>query len=136
VTDPISEELKFAWPPSAEDRDDSVEILKDTLRLLEERDQDHEVRPVLVLTALGMAAMAGLETGIRVDPADPDRPVAYVELPTGQVSWRMPAHQRPYDGHTTAEKYARIKAYVGQPASPLRGVDEGVDQGARDGLGQ
>lgn len=49
--------------------------------------------------------------------------VVYIELPEGQVSWhiheselplfaRLPRGTTPWDGHTTDEKYARIRAYV------------------------
>ena len=45
----------------------------------------------------------------------------YIDLPTGQVSWHfhdreahwfagMPAYSKPWDGHTTEEKYRRLNA--------------------------
>jgi hypothetical protein len=117
VTKPISEELGFDWPPGEEERADSLELLQDTLRLVEEHDENYEARYVLVMTALGIAAYLGMEAGIRIDPAQPEWPVAYIELPTGQVSWHLPAHKTPYDGHSTPEKYERIKAWTGgEPA--------------------
>jgi hypothetical protein len=44
----------------------------------------------------------------------------YIELPTGQVSWHyhdreaylfegLPAYTKPWDGHTTEQKYERIE---------------------------
>jgi hypothetical protein len=63
------------------------------------------------------------------DPAEPDWPVLYVTLPTGQASWHIApddvelfSHVDVYDnatpgapqwdGHTTEEKYERIAAHV------------------------
>ena len=46
------------------------------------------------------------------DPVDPRPIVVYLELPTGQVSWHLPAHPEQWDGHDTATKYDRIAAYV------------------------
>jgi hypothetical protein len=113
MSNAISEELGFEWPPNAADKADALDILKDNLRLIEEYDQNYEIRYVLVLTALGMAVSGGLEVGFRIDPAEPDWPVAYIELPTGQVSWHMPAHKREFDGHSSPEKYQRINAWIG-----------------------
>lgn len=60
--------------------------------------------------AAGFAANAGLAVGIAIDPEQPDWPVLYIELGDGigQVSWHVPAHPVPFDGHDTAEKYKRI----------------------------
>lgn len=44
----------------------------------------------------------------------------YIDLPTGQASWHyhdkeaylfddLPAYTKPWDGHTTVEKYARLE---------------------------
>lgn len=82
--------------------------LKDTLEAIEENDTDYDKRERLVYEALLWARAAGLEAGFRFDPNEPEWPVAYVELPTGQVSWHMPQHSKPYDGHTTEEKHERI----------------------------
>jgi hypothetical protein len=38
--------------------------------------------------------------------------VAFIELPTGQVSWHIESPDIKYDGHTTEEKYKRIQEYV------------------------
>lgn len=57
---------------------------------------------------------------IQPDPAEPDWPVLYIQLPTGQCTWHIResdielfAHVRrdvyePWDGHTTEEKYERV----------------------------
>lgn len=66
----------------------------------------------LVLQAVALAAEQGLMAGFRLDPAEPEWPVAYIELPTGQVSWHMPQHPKAWDGHTAEEKYRRVTHYV------------------------
>lgn len=104
---------EFTWPPEEGDRDDALDILKDTLRLIREQDTSYEPRYALVLLAVAMAVTGGLKAGFAIDPAEPDWPVAFIELPTGQVSWHMPAHPVPFDGHSTPEKYDRTKAYIG-----------------------
>ena len=59
---------------------------------------------------------------------DPEREgwlIAYADLPTGQVSWHIPPADRDlfenarfapdvvWDGHSTAEKYARVREAIG-----------------------
>ncbi len=50
----------------------------------------------------------------------------YIDLPTGQASWHyhdshahlfahLPAYTKPWDGHTTDEKYKRVRALTGGP---------------------
>ena len=75
-------------------------------------DTDYPVRYGLVLHAMAAAHSAGYRTGIAIDPAEPAWPVVYIELPTGQVSWHMPAHGDAYDGHTTSEKYFRVQRWI------------------------
>ena len=62
------------------------------------------------------------------DPATPDWAVLTIELPTGQASWHIanadmdlfrhvqptPRYARGWDGHTTDEKYARIRHLTAQ----------------------
>lgn len=79
---------------------------------IQENDTQYHIRYGLVLMALGYAADLGLPAGIRIDPAEPEWPVVYIELPTGQVSWHMPQHPVPWDGHDTEEKYRRIREYT------------------------
>lgn len=90
----------------------SLTTLQITLAEIERNDTNYDVRYGLVLDAMAAAHGAGYPTGIAIDPNDPDRPVVYIQLPTGQVSWHMPAHPTPYDGHDTPEKYHRIRAYL------------------------
>lgn len=72
----------------------------------------YDARNVLVLQALGTAAATGIPAGIRLDVSEPEWPVVYFELPTGQVSWHLPEHQCEWDGHTTEQKHRRVLAYV------------------------
>jgi hypothetical protein len=52
----------------------------------------------------------------------------YIDLPTGQASWhyhdsqawmfaKLPAYHKPYDNHTTTEKYSRIEAMLSAGAA-------------------
>lgn len=56
------------------------------------------------------------------DPAEPDWAVVTIETPQGQMSWHVApddmdlfghvpreAPKRPWDGHSTEEKYARLR---------------------------
>ena len=82
------------------------------LELAVESDTIYELRRQYVYNALGAALMLGYEAGVRIDPEAPDWPVAYIELPQGQVSWHMPEHINAWDGHSTEVKFARIVAHV------------------------
>ena len=73
---------------------------------------DYAARYPLVFCAAALALQAGYAAGIRIDPAEPNWPVVYIELPTGQVSWHMPQHPVEWDSHDTAEKYRRIREFV------------------------
>ena len=86
--------------------------LAETLSGIEKADVDYPARYILVLEALALAVESGYDAGIRIDPVDPTWPVVYIELPTGQVSWHMPEHKLPWDGHTTEDKYARIREFA------------------------
>lgn len=74
-------------------------------------DHDYEARYGLVLDAVA-AHHAGLPAGFCCTADDPEWPIAFIELPTGQASWRVPQHVRAWDGHTTEEKYARIERFL------------------------
>lgn len=65
----------------------------------------------------------------------------YIDLPTGQVSWHfhdsqadlfkdLPAYTKPWDGHTTEEKYARLAKLKNQEqqVARLRGHFESLDR--------
>lgn len=82
------------------------------LGAIEFNDTEYEPRYGLVLDAVALAHRLGFPAGVRIDPASPDWPVAFIELPTGQVSWHLPAHPTAYDGHDTPEKYRRIDRWI------------------------
>lgn len=73
---------------------------------------DYAKRYVLLITAHMCALRCGIPSGFRIDPADPDWPVLFFELPTGQVSWHVEPHASVWDGHTNAEKHQRIQACI------------------------
>ena len=70
-------------------------------------------RNTLIWQALALAIDRGIPAGVGYDPADPRPVVVYLELPgVGQVSWHLPAHPYPWDGHSTGGKYQRVAAYL------------------------
>lgn len=90
-----------------------IEELYNLLQAAEGCDQtgDYDRRYGWIILAMAKAHTIGLRVGVRIDPKEPDWPVVFIELPTGQVSWHMPPHAREWDGHTTEEKYARIREF-------------------------
>lgn len=85
---------------------------KKVLTEIKLNDTNYAERYHLVFKAIHYALVIGYDAGIRIDPKEPKWPVAYIELPTGQVSWHMPEHTKPYDGHSTEEKYQRIEQFI------------------------
>jgi hypothetical protein len=75
-------------------------------------DENYSIRYPLVFQAVHLALELGYSAGIRIDANEPTWPVAYIELPNGQVSWHMPQHEVCWDGHTTADKYDRIREFL------------------------
>lgn len=73
-----------------------------------------------VVIALARAARAlGHDAYIGEDPEEPEWPVLFIELPTGQVSWHIWPEDLvgvddfdragdAWDGHDTEEKYRRL----------------------------
>ncbi|MCP4540534.1 MAG: hypothetical protein GY832_25640 [Chloroflexi bacterium] len=66
-----------------------------------------------------MAQLAGMEVGVGLDAEtqDPEWPVLFVDLPTGQVSWHLPkaeligdwpTYPDEWDGHSLDEKRQRL----------------------------
>jgi len=80
------------------------------IRTLDER-KAYDVRNCEVIGAIHWALVIGYQAGFRFDSAEPEWPVAFIELPTGQVSWHLAQHPVVWDGHTTEQKYERIAAY-------------------------
>lgn len=93
--------------------------LASLLILIETHDEDYDERYALVIGAMGAAISNGYKAGFRIDPCDPKWPVAYIELPTGQVSWHLPQHPTEWDGHSTEEKYRRCREYSGEQGNGL-----------------
>ncbi len=85
--------------------------LRFVIAQIETHDTNYLLRYGLILQAVELAHRENYAAGFRIDPSAPDWPVAYIELPTGQVSWHMPQHPHAWDGHTTDEKYARIRTF-------------------------
>lgn len=83
-----------------------------TLAQIERNDTNYVIRYGLVWQALALAVESGIGAGVRIDPAEPEWPVVYIDLPSGQVSWHMPQFADAWDGHDTAEKYRRVRAFV------------------------
>lgn len=86
--------------------------LKTLLAMIERYDTVYTERYGLILRAVSLAYQLGFAAGFRIDPREPDWPVAFIELPTGQVSWHIQPHQREWDGHTTEEKYRRAREFI------------------------
>lgn len=89
-----------------------MRTLPELLPLIEANDTNYEERYRLVLEAVARAASVGIPAGFRLDPSEPEWPVAFIQLPTGMVSWHMPQFATPYDGHSTPEKYQRCRDYL------------------------
>lgn len=90
--------------------------LKLANKLLEvQREDQHERyknRAYFLYQALSLAISCGFDAGIRIDPKEPDWPVVFIELPTGQISYHIEQHQQTWDNHTTEQKRLRILQYI------------------------
>jgi hypothetical protein len=86
-------------------------------------------RNLLALALARLALALGCHAGLGEDPAAPDWPVVYAELPNagGQVSYHLPAdtarayagglpaYEGSYDGHTTGQKRLRLARFLTGP---------------------
>lgn len=84
-----------------------------------EHDTNYDYRYYLVFRAIDLALQCGYLAGIRIDPEQPEWPVAFIEITDenhepAQISWHIPQHIRAWDEHTTEEKFARIHAFCGE----------------------
>ena len=70
---------------------------------------NYDRRNSRLIEAYYLASIIGVPCGFRIDSRNPEWPVLFFELPTGQVSWHLPQHICAWDGHTDAEKHQRIK---------------------------
>ena len=77
-------------------------------------------RNAAVLGMAKLALQAGLVVGAKYD--DPEWPIVFIELPTGQVSWHipiaeirrdLPMYAKTWDGHTLEEKRQHMAAWLG-----------------------
>lgn len=93
-----------------------MDELAQVLKSIEENDTNYDARYKLVFRAMSLALENGMRAGVRLDENEPEWPMVYVELPTGQVSWHMPQHDKSWDGHDTEEKYRRIEEFIKQYA--------------------
>lgn len=84
-------------------------------------DEAYFDRNLAVQLAAKLADSLGYRVGLRTDPEEPDWPVLVIDLPTGQVSWHLPAHEvvghfeaypDDWDGHTVEDKRERITRWV------------------------
>jgi hypothetical protein len=72
----------------------------------------YDNRNLLVYEAIALAQRIGYDAGIRLDPKEPEWPVAFIELPTGQISYHVPQHILPWNNHTVEEKELFILEYI------------------------
>lgn len=92
----------------------SLSQLRKVLKTIRHCDatKNYEWRNKAVYHALALATSLGMPGGIRIDEDEPEWPVVYIELPTGQVSWHVPEHFTAWDGHDGHEKYQRMRAFL------------------------
>lgn len=79
-------------------------------------EERYDLRNAYVMAAVGAAASIGIpvtfqtDTSVQIEGAD--TLVVTIKLPTGDVSWHLPLSSEPWDGHTTPEKYQRLRAFA------------------------
>lgn len=69
-------------------------------------------RNLFTYEAIALALRCGYKAGIRIDPAEPEWPVAFIELPSGQISYHLEQHPTAWDNHTTEQKRLRILEFI------------------------
>ena len=106
-------------------------LLAEVEKMRARKDGAYEERNRVVAALMRATTLAGGAAGTAEHEDDPNGPpwdpewrtVVYADLPTGQVSWHVHDSQRPlfaafdpyggrWDGHDTAEKYARVERFV------------------------
>lgn len=91
---------------------------------IERHDTDYPRRYALVLEAMALAAQIGFRNGFAWDTGNAEavahrcRIVAYIDLPSGQVSWHLPEYAGTWDRHTTDEKYLRCRTFTASVFTP------------------
>lgn len=73
-----------------------------------------EERKVSILTAVNIATHMGYDTGIRHadEPTEESDTVAYIQLPTGEVSYFLPKSTQSYSGYSREEKLERVRQFL------------------------
>jgi hypothetical protein len=79
--------------------------------------KSYDYRAILIYEAIALALRLGYAAGFRIDPAEPDWPVAFIETPKGQISYHLEAHDQVWDGHTTDQKNLRILNFIASVAT-------------------
>ncbi len=91
-----------------------------------EANEDYDRRETAILKAMDAAKALDYKFGfgydLKPEALDGLRLVAYIELPTGQVSWHMREYDIEYDGHTTEEKFDRITEYANKVRKARKGI--------------
>lgn len=112
-------------------QDELVTTRAEVERLRSEKDGAYSERNRCVAVIAWLAVRLAYRVWLGQHPDDPSwdpewRTIVFVELPTGQVSWHIHDSERhlfegvansstkPWDGHTTAEKYERCAALEGK----------------------
>lgn len=104
-------ENNVAWGELISLIDPKIQLVQ-RLKAIIINDTDYTLRNPLILEAMYFAQMLGYPTGFRIDLEEPEWPIAFIELPTGQVSWHVPQHAKSWDGHSTEEKMARVSRFI------------------------
>jgi hypothetical protein len=88
------------------------------------RNVAYEERAIVVVAIANIAMSQGLKVWFALDEKEPEWPVLFIDLPTGQCSWHFTREQRrdlasnipngpnTWDGHTTQEKYDRLMVWA------------------------
>ena len=75
-----------------------------------------------VLALAKLARAQGYDVGVKSD--DPEWPILFIDLPTGQVSWHFkaselqgdwPEYSGQWDNHNLEEKRSRVKEFIAVP---------------------
>lgn len=91
----------------------------------EETSKVYRERNIAVALAARLALELGYSVAIHTSDDDPEWPVVFIDLPTGQVSWHIPYDEvleyfpplaemvvNPWDGHSTDEKHLRVMRFA------------------------
>ena len=88
----------------------------------EEKEEAYAIRNDMIYKAVHYARMAFLTAGFKIHTPVSEivengwdekwGVVAYIVLPTGQVSWHIEAPDVSFDGHTYEDKHERISKFM------------------------